>query len=316
MATTKSKKTAKKSSKPASKPAAAKKKVAKVVEAPVATQTTCKNPFKGFFARKYDANETILTIFKSPKIYGAIIGEVVGTMLLTLILLTLGVYQPLYVMFGVIAISAAVLAFSGANLNPLVTVGMMVSRRMSVIRGVVYMLSQLLGAWFAYLISSAFINASEGAAAAELPTMATVAEGKFWIVAMIEIVSAIMIAFFFARAHAYKRSTLTFAAIYGTGICVALLFAIVVSSNFLGLQNNFIVNPAVAFMYQILPSGGENFGVVLGDICQALSLYVILPMIGGVIGFAISDVAAKLSGNPVCACGAGCPCKDEAKAKK
>jgi len=128
MATTKSKKTVKKSSKPASKPAAAKKKVAKVVEAPVATQTTCKNPFKGFFARKYDANETILTIFKSPKIYGAIIGEVVGTMLLTLILLTLGVYQPLYVMFGVIAISAAVLAFSGANLNPLVFEGKIIIR--------------------------------------------------------------------------------------------------------------------------------------------------------------------------------------------
>ena len=316
MATTKSKKTSKKSSKPASKSAATKKnKVAKVVEAPVATQTTSKNPFKGFFARKYDANETILTIFKSPKIYGAILGEVVGTMLLTLILLTLGVYQPLYVMFGVIAISAAVLAFSGANLNPLVTVGMMVSRRMSVIRGVVYMLSQVLGAWFAYLISSAFLSAAGDAATAELPTMTAIAEGKFWTIAMIELVSAIMIAFFFARAHAYKRSTLTFAAIYGTGICVSLLFAIVVSSSFLGLQNNFIVNPAAAFMYQVLPTGGENFGVVLGDVFQALSAYVILPMVGGIIGFAISDVATKLSGN-TCPCGTGCACKDDVKAKK
>ena len=48
MATTKSKKAVKKSSKPASKSAVTKKtKVAKVVEAPVATQTS-KNPFKGF----------------------------------------------------------------------------------------------------------------------------------------------------------------------------------------------------------------------------------------------------------------------------
>ena len=315
MATTKSKKTVKKSSKPASKPVAAKKKVAaKVVEAPVATQTS-KNPFKGFFACKYDSNETILTIFKNPKIYGAIIGEVVGTMLLTLILLTLGVYQPLYIMFGVIAVSAAVLAFSGANLNPLVTVGMMVTRRMSVIRGVVYMLSQIIGAWFAYLISSAFLNANGGEAAAELPTMATVSGDNFWVVTMIEFVAAIMIAFFFARAYAYKRSTLTFAAIYGTGICVSLLFAIVVSSSFLGLQNNFIVNPAAAFMYQILPTGGENFGAVFGDICLALATYVVFPMIGGIIGFAISDVAAKLTGDCPCG-GVACACKEVAKAKK
>jgi hypothetical protein len=119
-----------------------------------------------------------------------------------------------------------------------------------------------------------------------------------------------MIAFFFARAYAYKRSTLTFAAIYGTGICVSLLFAIVVSSSFLGLQNNFIVNPAAAFMYQVLPTGGEEFGAVLGDICLALATYVVFPMIGGIIGFAISDAASKLSGT-ACACGVACTCKEK-----
>ena len=314
MATTKSKKTTKKSSKPASKTSAAKttkvEKVEKKVEAPVATQTS-KNPFKGFFACKYDSNETITTIFKNPKIYGAIIGEIVGTMLLTLILLTLGIFQPLYIMFGVIAISAAVLAFSGANLNPLVTVGMMVTRRMSAIRGVLYIISQIIGAWFAYLIASAFINAADGTS--ELPKMATLDPEKFWVITMVEFIAAIMVAFFFARAYAYKRSTLTFAAIYGTGICVSLLFAIVVSTTFLGFQTNtFIVNPAAALMYQVLPVGGEDFGTVLGDICLALATYVVFPMIGGIIGFAISDVASKLSGvATACACGANCACKEK-----
>ena len=314
MATTKSKKTTKKSSKPASKTSTAKttkvEKVEKKVEAPVATQTS-KNPFKGFFACKYDSNETITTIFKSPKIYGAIIGEIVGTMLLTLILLTLGIFQPLYIMFGVIAISAAVLAFSGANLNPLVTVGMMVTRRMSAIRGVIYIISQVIGAWFAYLIASAFLNAAGGTA--ELPKMATLDPEKFWVITMVEFVAAIMIAFFFARAYAYKRSTLTFAAIYGTGICVSLLFAIVVSTTFLGFQTNtFIVNPAAALMYQVLPVGGEDFGGVLGDICLALATYVVFPMIGGIIGFAISDITSKLSGvATACACSANCACKDK-----
>ena len=302
MATTKSKKpAAKKTAKSTSKPKTAATKTTKVVTAPVATQAPeDEKPFKGFFARKFDPNENILTIFKSPRIYGAIVGEVVGTMLITLILLTLGVYQPLYIMFGMIAISAAVFAFSGANLNPIVTFGMMISRRMSIIRGVIYMLSQVLGAWFAFLIASAFVGSAGDSAAAQLPTMAEVAPEQFWVVTMLEFVGAIILAFFYARARAYKRSTLTFAFIYGAGICVAMLFVIVMSSSFLGLQNNLMLNPAAAFMYQILPSGGEGFGEVLGDVCLALVTYVLLPMVGGAIGFAVSDVASRLSGEKCC----------------
>ena len=123
MATTKSKKsTARKTTKSSTKTASTKPKTAaaktapkaapKTVAAPAEPQTSA-NPFKGFFERKFDASETILTIFKNPRIYGAILGEVIGTMLLTLIFLTLGVYQPLYILFGVIAVSAAVFAFSG-----------------------------------------------------------------------------------------------------------------------------------------------------------------------------------------------------------
>ncbi|MBR5621081.1 aquaporin [Candidatus Saccharibacteria bacterium] len=317
MATTKSKKstsrkTTKSSTKTAStkpKAAAAKstaKPVAKPVEKPAvvpAEPQTSANPFKGFFERKFDASENILTIFKSPRIYGAILGEVIGTMLLTLIFLTLGVYQPLYILFGVIAVSAAVFAFSGANLNPIVTVGMMATRRMSAIRGVVYMLSQVLGAWLAFLLASAFVNNAGDAALAELPKMSEVAPESFWMVTMLEFVGSIILAFFYARAHAYKRSTLTFAFMYGTGVCVAMLFVIVVSSSFVGLQNNFMLNPAAALMYQILPTGGESFGEVLGDVCLALVTYAILPMVGGFIGFVISDVAARLSGEKVCCCG-------------
>ncbi|MBR2589074.1 aquaporin [Candidatus Saccharibacteria bacterium] len=309
MATTKSKKTTKSSK---SKSAASKTTTKKVVEVKKVVETKPvdaeleAHPMKGFFARKFDANENILTIFKSPRIYGAILGEVIGTMFLTLILLTLGVYQPLYIMFGVIAISMAVFALSGANLNPIVTVGMMATRRMSAIRGVVYLLSQVLGAWLAFLLANAFRSTVEEPA--DFPQMAEVADGQFWLITMIEFVGAIMIAFFFARALAYKRSTFTFSAIYGGGVCVTLLFIIVVSSTYLSLQNNFILNPAAALMYQILPAGGENFGEVFGAICSALLTYVIFPMIGGVLGFYLADFAARLSGEHHC-CGSNCPVK-------
>jgi hypothetical protein len=105
----------------------------------------------------------------------------------------------------------------------------------------------------------------------------------------------IIIAFFFARALKYKRSVFTFAATVAGGIVLAILVGYVVSAAFVSLSNNFIYNPALAMMLQIFPTSGENFGEILGGICQALSAYALIPAIGGVIGFYLSDFAAKLS---------------------
>ena len=88
---------------------------------------------KGFFGklfeRKFDPKENILTIFKNKKIYAAILGEILGTAVVCMVLLTLGVYQPLYILFVLVGAMVAVYAFSGANLNPIITVGMMATRR-------------------------------------------------------------------------------------------------------------------------------------------------------------------------------------------
>lgn len=270
-----------------------------------------KNPFKGFFARKGDPEENILTIFKSPRIYGALIGEVIGTMLLAMLLLTLGVYQPLYIMFGIIAITAAVYAISGAHLNPIVTAGMMATRRVSAIRGVLYIIAQVVGAWLGFILVNAFVS-SMGEDAAALQKMAEVADGKFWTVTCIELLGAVIIGFFFARALSYKRSALTFAAVVGTGVAFAILLAVVLSSNYLGLQNNFVLNPAVAIMYQILPVSGDGFGSLFGSIMLALATYVVIPMVGGIVGFFIADISSRLSGEKVC-CG---HCHDHVHSEK
>jgi hypothetical protein len=113
---------------------------------------------------------------------------------------------------------------------------------------------------------------------------------------MIELLGAIIIAFFFARALKYKRSVFTFAATTAGGIVLAMLIGFVVSAAFVGVQNNFVYNPAAALMFQIFPDSGDSFGAVLGGICQALSVYALLPMIGGVVGFYLSDFMGKLSG--------------------
>ena len=260
--------------------------------------TEKKSCLSGFFAKKYEEKESILTIFKNHKFYGALLGEVIGTMLIALLLFSvslMGMAGLATYAFALIAILVAVYAFSGACLNPIVVVGMMASRRMSVIRGIMYIIAEILGAWFGWLIFNAF-HLAGGETAYDVPALTAVGENQFWLFAMVELLGAMIIAFFYARALNYKRSVFTFAAVIAGGIILAILLGYVVSAAFLGLNSNFIMNPAVAMMYQIFPTSGENFGEILGGICQALSIFAILPMVGGVVGFYLSDFTSKLSG--------------------
>ena len=300
MATTKSKKTTKKST---SKAKAVATKSVKTVPAKAAAVTTSanavaskKNPFKGFFAKKCDENENILTIFKNYKIWGAIAGEVIGTMLLTMLMFTLGVYQPLYILIGVIGITMAVYAFSGAHLNPAITVGMMASRRISAIRGILYIVAQVIGAWLGLIILSGFRGLGENAV--ELPAIVALQDTTVWKNILIEFLGAGIIGYFFCRAQSYKtaKGAFTYAAIVAGGLTLAVLFCVVVSTNYIGLQNNFVLNPAVAIMEQIFPSVSGNFGELIGDVALASLTYIIVPMIGAVVGFAAADASKKLTG--------------------
>ncbi len=273
------------------------KKTEQTVKAETKETTKTKSCFSGFFAKKYEGKESILTIFKDHKFYGSLLGEVIGTMLVSLLLfsvLLMGIANIASYAFTLIAILIAVYAFSGACLNPLITAGMMASRRMSVVRGVMYIIAEVLGAWLGWLVFNAFQLAG-GETAYTMPAMTAVEEGKFLITALIELMGAIIVAFFFARALKYKRSVFTFGAVVTGGLALAILTGYVVSAAFLSLSNNFIFNPSVAMMLQIFPTAGENFGEILGGICQALAIYALFPMAGGVIGFYLSDFMSKLS---------------------
>ena len=251
----------------------------------------------GFFARKYEEKESILVIFKRRRFYGSLLGEVIGTMFITLLLLSvslLGVANIATYAFAVIAILIAIYAFSGACLNPIVTVGMMASRRISAIRGVMYIIAEVIGAWLGWLIFNAF-HLAGGETAYEIPAMSAIGEGKFWPIAFVELLGATIIAFFFSRALAYKRSVFTFAATVTGGMILAVVVGYVISAAFLGANNNFVYNPAVALMMKIFPTSGENFGEILGGICQALSAYALIPMIGGILGFYIADFSEKVT---------------------
>ncbi len=278
------------------KPAATVKSVA----APAKTKKVEKKGiFNGFFAKKYDADESILNIFKKPSLYGALIGELIGTLLLTLVMFSLslfGIYNTAIYAFAFIAITVAVFAFSGAHLNPLITAGMMATRRISVIRGTLYILVQVIGAMLGLALFNAFYNQGGEFASMAVPTLTKITEDSFGLVSIVELVGAILIGFFFARALAYKRSVFTFAAVVAGGLIAATLIGFFVSYAFLGLSNNFVFNPAIAFAHQIFPTAGADFGEIFGGICSALAAYAIFPAVGGIIGFYVADFAGALSG--------------------
>lgn len=293
MANQKPKKTTKKST---TKPETKKE----VLESPAVQTASVSEPsLKGFFARKCDKNENVLTIFKSPKIWGALLGELVGTMFFMMLMLTLGV-QPLYFVLAMVGVYVAIVGLSGANLNPLVTVGMMASRRMSAIRGVLYILAQVLGAWIGLIIVNAFRLGSE--TSFELPMMAEISGETFWSVALVELFGAVIIAFMFARALRFARkSPITFAMTVTSGITLAIILGIVIAQNFFGVQDSFIFNPAAALMYQILPTTADGIGELVSLAGLALAAYIVVPMVGGVLGFWLSDLSTKLAG-----CGYSC----------
>lgn len=279
-----------KAKKPAEKP---EKKA--VVETTPTVVANDEPSLKGFFARKCDKNENVMTIFKTPKIWGALIGEAIGTMLLTMLMLTLGV-QPLYIVLATVGIYVAVVALSGAHLNPLITAGMMATRRISAIRGVLYMLAQVLGAWVGLIIVNSFRIGS--GSSYELPMMVEIAGESFWMVALVELMGAMILAFCFARAIRYaKKSPLAFGMTIASAVTLITIFGIVITQSYFGFTGTaFMYNPAIALMYQILPTAVDGLGEFASLAGMALAGYVIFPVIGGILGFFISELATRLAG--------------------
>ena len=265
--------------------------------APVVEKVIVKNPvgdfFKELFARKHDKDENIMTIFKKPSIYGGFLAELLGTALLATFFLLIGTTNPIMTMLFVLGLTLVAHGLSGANFNPLITAGMMASRRISVSRGIVYIFAQILGAWMGYALVTTFASAGGAEALKAIKTIAKLGE-NVGLVVLLELIGAMIIGFFFSRAMFYKKHVFIFSVIAAGGLTVASLVALLLSS-YSQLSGSFIMNPAIALTYQILPSSGTNFSEVMQGVAAALGIYFLIPMLGGTIGFYVSDVLTKLT---------------------
>lgn len=245
-----------------------------VKSAPVAAS---KNTFTGH----------IQSSVRSLDLWRSLGAELVGTFLLAAVVIA-GQGQPIFVLFALVGIILLIGAVSGAHVNPAVTIGAWVTKRIGWLRAVGYIAAQVIGAALAYVVLSTFIAGapavSEQAQAfgQTAPTLFAAADyasyvGKEWYVFFAEILGAAILGYAIANATRERQDRTAAAFTGGLGIFIALMVAVSVASY---VSASAALNPAIAVALQAYD--WSSF--------WPFAIYAIAPTIGAVVGFILHDV--------------------------
>lgn len=220
---------------------------------------------------------------QSMPLIAAVVAEFIGTFLLVSAIFAVQ-GQPLYVAFILIGIVLMIGGASGIYVNPAMTVGAWVTRKIKPIQAVCYILAQIFGAVIAWLVLNAFLNGAVESAALTGQSLfhtATLTSGKEWTIFFAELLGSTILALGIAAAIRAKRSGIKTALTYGFSILIALLVAGWVTSMLLTESNTALsfLNPAVA-----IAASGLSWNI------WPIAIYIIAPVIGGILGFAIQDL--------------------------
>lgn len=221
--------------------------------------------------------------FNRRPLLAALIAEFVGTFIFAATVIA-GQGQPILVFFALTGVVLAVGTLSGAYVNPALTVAAWVTRRMSAMRALGYVVAQLLGAMLALVVLNAYVGQSaapsaadmySGAAAAELFKATALPEGKEWMVLVAEMLGTAILGFAVANATREKNERSAAALTVGLGVFGGLMVA---GSATALVGGSAILNPAVAVALQV------NFAGV-----WTIAVYMLGSALGAVLGFALYD---------------------------
>lgn len=214
--------------------------------------------------------------------FGAMFAEFIGTFLLAAIVISTS-GQPIFIFFALVAITLTIAHLSGAHVNPAITFGAWISRKMSTINAVYYIIAQVLGAMLALVALNALVGGSPGQQnpltgqmqAPELFKAVQAVEGKEWYAFFASMLGLGVFGFAFASALREKKEHIAAAFTVGGGLFMGLIIA----------GQAAILNPAVALSLQ-------SFTELKGDtaLTWALAIHVIAPLIGAAIGFLLYDL--------------------------
>ena len=278
MATKKAASTAKKST--VKKPTAAKQTSTKVTTLKAVESRPVRNT-----AASSSAAGRKFGLMRTP-IAAALIAEFIGTIIFAAVVVA-GQGQPILALFALAGVVLGVGAISGGYVNPALVIAAWVTKRMTGMRALGYVVAQILGAMLALVVLNAFVNSVPAPAtpdqftgAPALFKAAAIPEGKELMILLAEFMGTLIFAFVVANAFREVRDRTTRAWTMGLGIFLGLMVA-GSAAAFLGASA--ILNPAVAISLQAI-----NF-----DNVWPIAIYAIGSILGAVAGFLLYDVVRK-----------------------
>lgn len=223
-----------------------------------------------------------LSLSRAPLV-AALIAEFVGTFLLAAAILA-GSGNSLVALIALVGIVLAVGTISGAYVNPALTIAGWVTRRITGLRALAYIVAQVLGAMLALVILSGYMHAAPAtsgnemyAAANEVYKAAAIPTGKEWLVFFAEFLGTLIFGFAVANATREKKERISAAFTVGIGLFLGLMIA---GSAAAVIGGSAILNPAVAVSLQAI-----SFASV-----WPIAVYVVGTSLGAIIGFILYDL--------------------------
>jgi aquaporin Z len=219
-----------------------------------------------------------LGLMRAPLI-AALIAEFIGTFILAGAIIG-GQNSPIIVFFAFVGIVLAIGTVSGGYANPALVIGAWVTKRMSGVRAIAYIVAEVLGAMLALVVMNAFLHAvpaateTMNAAAPTLFKAAVLPKGHEWFIFLSEFVGTLIFGFAAASALRDRADRTASAFTIGLGAFLGLMVA---GSAAAFLSANAILNPAIAISLQAI-----DFSSV-----WPIAVYVIGSILGAVIGFVL-----------------------------
>ncbi|HJM04186.1 MAG TPA: aquaporin [Candidatus Saccharimonadaceae bacterium] len=256
-----------------------------------ATKTTRKSVSSAPKARANSLVSHVQQSVRSMALWRSLGAEFIGTFLLASVVIA-GQGQPIFVLFALVGIILLVGSVSGAHVNPAITIGALVTRRIGWFRALGYIIVQVLGAALAFVTLSAFLNGAapvgeeaalfgQAAPALFAASEAAAYAGKEWYIFFAELLGAGLLAFAMARVLSETKDRVAAAFTGGLGIFIALMVAISAVS-YVGVSTA-AINPAVAVALEAYS----------WETLWPFAIYAIAPVIGAIVGFIVHDVIVR-----------------------
>lgn len=217
----------------------------------------------------------------STPLVGALIAEFLGTFALAGAVIA-GQGQPILVFFALAGVVLTIGTISGGYANPALVLGAWVTRRLSGLRALAYIVAEVIGAMLALVVLDAYVNnapasSSTLGAATQLFKAASIPQGKEWFIFLSEFIGAIIFGFAVASATREKKERTAAALTVGLGAFLGLMMA---GSGAAMLGGTSILNPALAVALQAI-----DFTSV-----WPVMVYVVGASLGGIFGFVLYDL--------------------------